>query len=72
MSDSNTEQYIGKELNDKIHNWLDKAVLTKFKQTKSDFVRIAIIAKYGGIYLDMSEFSVDGIEWILNIAQAPI
>lgn len=29
-----------------------------FPQTMSDFARIALIAKYGGIYMDASYFSV--------------
>ena len=27
--------------------------------------------KYGGIYMDVSYFSIKGLEWIVNITQAP-
>lgn len=34
-------------------------------------IRKAIIAKYGGIYLDVSYISLESFDWILNIAQYP-
>lgn len=72
MNSSNTEQYLGKELNDKINNWLKNAKIKIYPQAPSNFIRLALIAKYGGIYLDVSVFSIKGFEWILNIAQAPL
>ena len=42
------------------------------RQSLSDFVRLALLGKYGGIYLDVSTFSVEGVEWVLNIAQVPV
>lgn len=37
-------------------------------------MRLALIGKHGGIYLDVSSFSIEDnvIDWILNIAQYPI
>jgi mannosyltransferase OCH1-like enzyme len=42
-----------------------------FAQTKSDFVRIAVLARYGGIYMDVSFFAVENFDWIINISRYP-
>lgn len=71
LNDSNLAEYLGKETNDKINDCIKNSKIKTFAQTKSDFVRLAVIAKYGGIYFDASYFSIKGLEWIVNITQAP-
>lgn len=34
-------------------------------------VRIAVIAKHGGIYMDASYFALEKFDWIINISQYP-
>lgn len=50
---------------------MNNAKIRTFAQTKSDFIRLSVMAKYGGIYMDASYFTVDGLSWIVNITQAP-
>ena len=45
-------------MNAHIEAFILKRKIITYAQTKSDFVRIAIIAKYGGIYMDASYFAV--------------
>ncbi len=42
-----------------------------FPPTKSNFVRKAIIHKYGGVYLDVSYIALESLDWVLDIAQYP-
>jgi hypothetical protein len=71
VNDSNVEDIIGKFLNNKIDTFIKNHKITTYAQTKSDFIRIAIIAKYGGIYMDASYLTVESLDWIVNIAQYP-
>jgi mannosyltransferase OCH1-like enzyme len=71
LNSSNIEQYIGKELNERFDKVIKNHKIPVFPQTKSNFVRKAVIAKYGGIYLDVSYFSLESFDWILNIARYP-
>lgn len=34
-------------------------------------IRLALIYKYGGIYLDASTVAVESFDWLLNIARFP-
>lgn len=45
--------------------------MTIDKQTKSDFVRVALIAKHGGIYMDASYYWTESFKWILEVAKEP-
>ena len=62
---------MGKDLNERIDRFITNKKIITYAQTKSDFVRIAIIAKYGGIYMDASYFAVESLDWIINIAKYP-
>lgn len=42
-----------------------------FPQTKSDLVRLALVYKHGGIYLDASTIAVESLDWLVNIAKFP-
>jgi mannosyltransferase OCH1-like enzyme len=50
---------------------LKNAKVTVYKQSKSDFVRLALIATHGGIYLDSSYVAITNFDWIINISQYP-
>jgi mannosyltransferase OCH1-like enzyme len=71
LNNSNVIYYIGKELNARFDNVIKNRKIPTFPQTKSNFVRKAIIYKYGGIYMDVSYFSMQSLDWILNIARYP-
>jgi len=45
--------------------------MTIFKQTKSDLVRLALLYKYGGMYVDASVIAVESFDWLVNIAKFP-
>jgi mannosyltransferase OCH1-like enzyme len=58
-------------MNAKIDAFILNRKIITYAQTKSDFVRLAVIAKYGGIYMDASYFAVENINWIINISKYP-
>ena len=45
--------------------------MTTFTQTKANLVRLSLLSKYGGIYLDASIIAVDNFDWLVNIAKFP-
>lgn len=71
INNTNIEYYIGKDLNERFDRVIKNRKIPTFPQTKSNFVRKAIVHKYGGIYLDVSYFALESFDWILNIAQYP-
>lgn len=71
VNNSNIEHYIGKELNERFDKAIRNNKIPVYPQTKSNFVRKAIIAKYGGVYLDVSYFALESLDWILDIAKYP-
>jgi mannosyltransferase OCH1-like enzyme len=40
-------------------------------QKKSDLYRLALLSKYGGVYMDASYCLVENLDWLINIAQQP-
>jgi hypothetical protein len=38
---------------------------------KSDFIRLALIAKHGGVFMDVSYLWLEGFQWIVDIAKEP-
>jgi mannosyltransferase OCH1-like enzyme len=41
-------------------------------QAKSDYWRLALIAKHGGIYIDAATFQIDdSLDWVLNLTRLP-
>ena len=71
VNNSNIEHYIGKELNERFDRAIKNHKIPVYAQTKSNFVRKAIIAKYGGVYMDVSYVALESLDWILNIAKYP-
>ena len=43
----------------------------KFKTIRFDYVKLAIMIKYGGVFIDGDYFSVDSMDWIINITNYP-
>lgn len=54
INNSNIVYYIGKDMNALFDRVIQNRKIPTFPPTKSNFVRKAIIYKYGGIYLDVS------------------
>lgn len=42
-----------------------------YPQTISDLVRLCLIYKYGGLYVDASTMAIESFDWIVNIAKLP-
>jgi mannosyltransferase OCH1-like enzyme len=42
-----------------------------FPQTKSDLVRLALIYKHGGVYIDASVMAIQDFDWVVNMAKLP-
>ena len=68
---SNVGEYLEKEVLDKISYAMAHPSGQTFKHTWPDMVRIALLYKYGGVYMDSTFVLVDNFDWILNIARYP-
>lgn len=44
---------------------------SKYDQTYSDLVRLALLKKHGGVYMDASFILLQDLSWLLNIASYP-
>lgn len=57
---------------DKINKALSNANYEVSKQAVTDLWRLALIHKYGGVYLDVSTFEMtDSFDWLKNITRIP-
>lgn len=55
VSDSNLQDYLAAEVIEKIdYAVTHQASVMKSKYIKYDLIRLALVAKYGGIYMDLS------------------
>lgn len=63
--------YLDNETLARIEYTLTNAKVTVYKQSKSDFIRLALISKYGGIYFDSSYVAITNFDWIINISRYP-
>jgi mannosyltransferase OCH1-like enzyme len=63
--------YLDNETLARIDYSLKNANVTVFPQSKSDFIRLALIAAHGGIYLDSSYVAITNFDWIININRYP-
>lgn len=68
---------IGELSNANLHEYLDQDELSKLIKKSdidwmfSDQVRLAIVIKYGGVYLDASCFLLENFDWLENINSNP-
>lgn len=56
---------------ERIDRIADNRKIETFAPLKSNFYRIALVSKYGGVYMDVSYFAVETFEWLTNIGQYP-
>jgi mannosyltransferase OCH1-like enzyme len=56
VNDSNLHQFIPKQTLDIVNDAIKNAKMGIMPQTKSDFVRLALLLTHGGIYLDSTYF----------------
>lgn len=50
---------------------MTNAKIKTFATTRSNLIRIALVLKHGGVYMDSTFILLDGLEWIVNIDQYP-
>jgi len=55
----------------RIDSVIENAKMHIFTQTKSDIYRLALLYKYGGVYLDAATVAVQNFDWLVNIAKLP-
>jgi mannosyltransferase OCH1-like enzyme len=58
VNSSNLKDFIDLDIIEKIDYTLKNAKMTVFTQTKSDLVRLALLYKHGGVYIDASTLAV--------------
>uniref|UniRef100_A0A1J3IDB1 Lactosylceramide 4-alpha-galactosyltransferase n=2 Tax=Noccaea caerulescens TaxID=107243 RepID=A0A1J3IDB1_NOCCA len=66
---SNIANYLDDKTLQMIHTSVDTAKLETFPQSKPDLIRLALLIKYGGIYLDASYVAVENFDWLINIGR---
>lgn len=44
---------------------------SKYDQTYSDLVRLALLMRHGGVYIDASFMLLESLDWLVNIAAYP-
>lgn len=66
---SNIANYLDAQTIQMIHRSVDTAKLKTYPQSKADLIRLALLIKYGGIYLDASYVAVENFDWLINIGR---
>ena len=61
LNENNLQEYINTDLFDEI------TVKNSFKQKKADLIRLLLLKKYGGIWLDASIFLSESLNWVLQL-----
>ena len=56
---------------EQIDSVIKNAKMHVFPQTKSDIYRLALLYKYGGVYLDAATIAVQSFDWLVDIAKLP-
>ena len=46
-------------------------MLNIYPQSKADLIRLALLAKHGGIYMDASFMAIESFDWLVNIGKYP-
>jgi hypothetical protein len=71
VNDTNLKLYLDSEVISQIETTISKAKIKTFKQTRSDLIRLALLIKHGGIYMDASYILLENLDWLVNIARYP-
>ena len=71
VNNKNVHLYLDNQTLERIENSLKNAKVTVFPQSKSDFVRLALIQAHGGVYLDSSYVAITNFDWLINIGRYP-
>jgi len=64
-------QYLETNILQQIDFVITNAKMQIFPQTKSDIYRLALLYKYGGVYLDTATVAVQNFDWLVDIAKFP-
>jgi hypothetical protein len=68
---SNINTYLEEDTIVKIRYSLNNAKLKMYPQSQGDLYRLALLAKYGGIYMDASYIALESFDWLINIGRYP-
>jgi mannosyltransferase OCH1-like enzyme len=68
---SNIHEYLDTDTLERINLSLKHANMKTYPQSKGDLYRLALIAKYGGVYMDVSYIALENFDWLLNIGKYP-
>lgn len=72
VNQTNLKEYIGVEELERIEDVLyfnNRG--NRYDQTYSDLVRLALLMRHGGIYMDASFILLESLDWLVNIAAYP-
>ena len=71
VNSTNLGQYLEANTLQQINSVIANAKMHVFPQTKSDIYRLALLYKYGGLYLDAATVAVQNFDWLVDIAKLP-
>lgn len=72
VSDDNIHEYLDNSTIESIsYATSHQASLIKSQYIKYDLIRLALVARHGGIYMDLSYILLENLDWLVNIAQYP-
>lgn len=72
VSDSNLQDFLDSDTIDSIEFAVNhQASIMKSKYIKYDLIRLALVAKHGGIYMDLSYILLENLNWLVSIAKYP-
>ena len=71
VNNKNLHLYLDNQTLERIEYSLKNAKVKVFPQSKSDFVRLALILAHGGIYFDSSFVAITNFDWLINISRYP-
>jgi hypothetical protein len=71
VTKANLHEYLDNETIEQINKTYHNSPHKKFEQIFSDFVRLALLAKHGGVYMDASFVLLQNLDWLVNITNYP-
>ena len=67
----NMHQYLDENTIKRIDYAVKNAAIKTHDTTKTNLMRIALVVKHGGIYMDSTFILLDNLDWLVNIAREP-
>ena len=67
----NAEEFLGSETMAELRRIMENKEYPRYTPTMSDLIRLELLVKYGGVYMDMTTYLQAEVDWLLNIARLP-